>query len=316
MGGPIAVVAVGGNSLLKSKELKTVEHQYQAVCESMVSVADLAEQGFRLVVTHGNGPQVGFIFRRSEIARAVAGMHMVPLVSCVADTQGALGYHIQQALGNELVKRGRPRSVVSLVTQVLVDRDDPAFASPDKPIGDFYDADQLPELLAKQPDWVMVEDAGRGYRRVVPSPRPISFPEIDSVRTLLDAGYHVVAMGGGGIPVFETETGLQGVDAVVDKDMASAMLAAELGAKILMISTAVSEVRLNFGKPDEVRLGAVSAAEMRHHMAAGHFARGSMMPKIEAALHFLDRGGQRVVITDPAHVAQAVAGGVGTQIVP
>lgn len=316
MAGPIAVVAIGGNSLLKSKELKTVEHQYQAVCESMVSVADLAEQGFRLVVTHGNGPQVGFIFRRSEIARAVAGMHMVPLVSCVADTQGALGYHIQQALGNELARRGVPRNVVSLVTQVVVDRDDPAFQHPNKPIGDFYDADQLPELLAKQPDWVMIEDAGRGYRRVVPSPRPISFPEIASVRILLEGGYHVVAGGGGGIPVFLSEKGLEGVDAVVDKDLASAMLAAELGAKILMISTAVSEVRLNFGKPDETRLGTVTAADMHRHLSQGHFAPGSMRPKIEAALHFLDHGGERVVITDPVHVAQAVAGGVGTTIVP
>ena len=316
MAPPIAVVAVGGNSLLKSKELKSVEDQYRAICESMVSVADLAERGYRLVVTHGNGPQVGFIFRRAEIARAMAGMHMVPLVSCVADTQGALGYQIQQALGNEFVKRGGVRNVATIVTQVLVDRDDPGFAAPDKPIGDFYEADQIEELLVQEPDWTLVEDSGRGWRRVVPSPRPLGFPEIGAVRTLLNDGWHVVAVGGGGVPVVPGENGLEGVDAVVDKDLASSLLGGELGASLLVISTAVSEVRLNFGKPNETRLGAVSAAEMRRFADEGHFARGSMLPKIEAALDFLARGGERVVITDPIHVAEAVAGEVGTHIIP
>ncbi len=312
----IAVVAVGGNSLLKSKELKTVEDQYRAICETMASVVELAEQGWRLVLTHGNGPQVGFILRRSEIARQAAGMHHVPLVSCVADTQGALGYQFQQALGNEFAGRGQPRNIASLVTQVLVDADDPAFDLPDKPIGDFYSEEQVPELLDQQPDWTLMEDAGRGYRRVVPSPKPLAFPEIDAIRALLAAGQHVVAIGGGGIPVRETPEGLVGVDAVVDKDAASALLARELGAELLMISTAVEKVMLRFGKPDAEPLDTITAAQAERYAAEGNFARGSMLPKIEAALDFLRGGGKRVVITDPAHVARAVAGDTGTHIIP
>ncbi|MCG8508596.1 MAG: hypothetical protein MI741_05140, partial [Rhodospirillales bacterium] len=182
----LAVVAVGGNSLLKSKELKTVADQYRAICETMASVVELALQGWQLVITHGNGPQVGFILRRSEIARQAAGMHHVPLVSCVADTQGALGYQFQQSLGNEFAKHGLPRNIISLVTQILVDRNDPAFELPDKPIGDFFSEDQLPDLLDQHPNWTLMEDSGRGYRRVVPSPTPLAFPEIDSIRALID----------------------------------------------------------------------------------------------------------------------------------
>ncbi len=316
MSDKIAVVAVGGNSLLKSKELKTVEDQYRAICETMASVVELAAQGWRLVLTHGNGPQVGFILRRSEIARQAAGMHHVPLVSCVADTQGALGYQFQQALGNEFAKRGWPRNIVSVVTQVLVDSGDPAFDLPDKPIGDFYSEDQVPELLDQHPEWVLMEDAGRGYRRVVPSPRPLGFPEIDAIRALLAAGQHVVAIGGGGIPVRETADGFEGVDAVVDKDAASALLAKELGAELLMISTAVERVMLRFGQPDAEPLGTITAAEAERYAAEGNFARGSMLPKIEAALEFLRGGGKHVVITDPANVARAVAGDTGTHIIP
>ena len=312
----IAVVAVGGNSLLKSKELKTVEDQYRAICETMASVVELAEQGWRLVLTHGNGPQVGFILRRSEIARQAAGMHHVPLVSCVADTQGALGYQFQQALGNEFAKRGWPRNIVSVVTQVLVDSGDPAFDLPDKPIGDFYTEDQVPELLDQHPEWVLMEDAGRGYRRVVPSPRPLAFPEIDAIRALLAAGQHVVAIGGGGIPVKETADGYEGVDAVVDKDAASALLARELGAELLMISTAVEQVMLRFGQADAEPLDTITAAQAATYAAEGNFARGSMLPKIEAALDFLRGGGKHVVITDPANVARAVAGDTGTHIIP
>jgi len=314
--GRIAVVAVGGNSLIKSKELKTVEDQYRAICESMASVAELAEAGWRLVVTHGNGPQVGFILRRSEIARQAAGMHHVPLVSCVADTQGALGYQIQQALGNELAKRGRPRDVATVVTQVVVDPDDPGLAHPDKPIGDFYAPEQLAELRTQQPDWVLREDAGRGWRRVVASPRPVAFPELDAVRRLLDGGYHVVAIGGGGIPVIDKDGALEGIDAVVDKDHASALLAGQLGAELLVISTAVRQVMLGFGTPQARPLAAVSAADMARHLADGHFAPGSMRPKVEAALAYLAAGGKRVVITDPVHVARAVAGETGTTILP
>ena len=312
----IAVVAVGGNSLLKSKVLKTVEDQYRAICETMASVAVLAEQGYRLVITHGNGPQVGFILRRSEIAWQTAGIHMVPLVSCVADTQGAIGYQIQQALGNELARLGRDRKVATVVTQVLVDPDDPGFANPDKPIGDFYSEDQLPELREQQPDWTLINDAGRGYRRVVPSPKPLGFPEMDAIRALLDAGYHVVTVGGGGIPVIQCDHGLEGVDAVVDKDSASSLLAVELAADLFVISTAVREVKLNFGTPEEEPIGTITATQAKRFAAEGNFAAGSMLPKIEAALGYLRRGGRRVVITDPAHVADAVARGTGTHIIP
>ncbi len=314
--GRIAVVAVGGNSLLKSKELKTVEDQYAAICETMGSVVKLAEAGWRLVITHGNGPQVGFILRRSEIARQAAGMHHVPLVSCVADTQGALGYQIQQALGNELARRGRPRNVATLVTQVVIDPNDPGLAHPDKPIGDFYTAEQLPELTAQHPEWVLHEDAGRGWRRVVPSPRPVSFPEIEALRRLLEGGYHVVAAGGGGIPVIERDGALLGVDAVIDKDHASALLASQLGADLLVISTAVPQVMLGFGTPGARALSTATAGEMAGYAREGHFAPGSMLPKIEAALAYLAAGGKRVVITDPAHVAAAVDGATGTTIVP
>ena len=316
MSAPIAVVAVGGNSLLKSKELKSVEDQYRAICESMASVADLAEQGYRLMITHGNGPQVGFIMRRSEIARQAAGMHIVPLASCVADTQGALGWQIQQALGNELVKRGQQRLVATIVTQTLVDPADPRFEMPDKPIGEFYDEDQLPVLLDQHPDWRLMEDSGRGYRRVVASPQPISFPELPAIRALLDVGQHVVAVGGGGVPVIETENGLEGIDAVIDKDLASALLAVQLKAPLLVISTAVREVKLNFGTPNETALGVITADEAARYVDEGHFAPGSMRPKIEAALHFLRNGGERVIITDPMHVASAVVDGTGTHILP
>ncbi len=312
----IAVVAVGGNSLLKSKVLKTVEDQYRAICETMASVAVLAGRGYRLLITHGNGPQVGFILRRSEIARQTAGMHMVPLVSCVADTQGAMGYQIQQALGNELARSGGERKVATVVTQVIVDAGDPGLANPDKPIGDFYSEDQLPRLREQNPDWTLISDAGRGYRRVVASPKPLGFPELDAIRVLLDGGYHVVAGGGGGIPVIERDHGLEGVDAVVDKDLASALLAAALGAELFVISTAVREVKLHFGTPREEPIGTITAAQAERFAAAGNFAPGSMLPKIEAALGYLRQGGQRVVITDPAHVAEAVAGGTGTNIIP
>ena len=316
MSAPIAVVAVGGNSLLKSKELKSVEDQYRAICESMASVADLAEQGYRLMITHGNGPQVGFIMRRSEIARQATGMHIVPLASCVADSQGALGWQIQQALGNELVKRGQERLVSTIVTQTIVEANDPHFELPDKPIGEFYDEEQLPELLDQHPEWRLMEDSGRGYRRVVASPRPLSFPELPAIRALLDARQHVVAVGGGGVPVIETEHGLEGVDAVIDKDLASALLAVQLGAPLLVISTAVREVKLHFGTPNETPLGVISADEAERYVEEGHFAPGSMRPKIEAALAFLRNGGERVIITDPMHVASAVVDGTGTHILP
>lgn len=212
----LAVVSIGGNSLIKRRDLRTVEDQYRAVAETCEHVADIIEQGWRVVITHGNGPQVGFIMLRSEIAREVAGLHIVPLVNCVADTQGAIGYQIQQALGNILARRGIAGQVASVVTQVRVDPQDPGFAAPDKPVGEFYTQSQLPELIRQHPDWTMKDEPGRGWRRVVPSPAPLEIVELGAIRALLDHGFHVVAAGGGGIPVVATPDGLAGADAVID----------------------------------------------------------------------------------------------------
>ncbi len=316
MPGPLAIIAVGGNSLISDKDHMTVEDQYKAVCQTAAHIADLVETGMKVVVTHGNGPQVGFILRRSEIAREVAHMHPVPLVSCDADTQGAIGYQIQQALDNEFRKRKLELKAATVVTQVLVDRDDPAFTKPAKPIGQFYDKDEAEMLKSAYPDWSLVEDAGRGYRRVVASPLPQRIIELDAIMSLLKNDFCVVAAGGGGIPVLEDGEGiLEGVDAVIDKDFASAFLSNELKADIFIISTGVKEVCLNFGRADQKTLNRITASEARAYMEEGHFAPGSMAPKIKAALDFLDRGGKEVIITSPDNLKDAVLNSSGTHIV-
>ena len=313
----LAVIAIGGNSLIRHKDKKSVEDQYAAIEETMRHIAEVIEAGWQVLITHGNGPQVGFIMLRSEIARAVSGMHIVPLVSCVADTQGAIGYQIQQALDNELRRRGLPGHTVSLVTQVRVDAADPGFTNPDKFVGEFYTEDQLPDLKSQHPDWIMKKDANRGWRRVVPSPVPLEIVEEDAVRALLDSGFNLVAVGGGGIPVIRTpENYLLGVDAVIDKDLASRLLANALGAELLVISTAVEQVSLNFGTPGESRLGRVTESEMHRYYDEGHFPPGNMGPKILAALGFLRDGGKEVIITCPENLRTALEGRGGTRIVP
>ncbi|MFQ9491008.1 MAG: carbamate kinase [Bilophila wadsworthia] len=245
----LAVIAIGGNSLIKHRDKQSVEDQYCAVRDDE-HIADVIQQGWQVLITHGNGPQVGFIMLRSEIARAVAGMHIVPLVSCVADTQGAIGYQIQQSLDNVLKRRGltdKTGRTVSLVTQVRVDIADPGFSDPDKFVGEFYAEDQLAELHQQHPDWILKPDANRGWRRVVPSPKPCEIIELDAIKNLLDSGFNVVAVGGGGIPVVRMPEGLFGVDAVIDKDLASSLLATQLGADMLAISTGVESVALNYG---------------------------------------------------------------------
>jgi carbamate kinase len=242
-------------------------------------------------------------------------MHIVPLVSCVADTQGAIGYQLQQALNNEFGKRGMDRRAVTVVTQVEVDRHDPAFSDPSKPIGSFFSEKQIKSVKETHPDWQMMFDAGRGYRRVVPSPAPRAVVEIDVLKSLLDQGFCVIGAGGGGIPVYKNARGaLEGVDAVIDKDRASSLLAAELGAKHFIISTSVEKVYLNFGKPDQVSLDSITAEQAREYLEQGHFAPGSMLPKIEAVLAFLDRGGSRAIVTNPESLAQALSGETGTHI--
>jgi carbamate kinase len=310
----IAVVAVGGNSLIKDAQHKTVPDQYAAAAESMHHIAGMVAAGWKVVVTHGNGPQVGFILRRSELSRHE--LHEVPLDSCGADTQGAIGYMFQKALRNEFRARNLPRQAVTLVTQVVVDAADPAFEKPSKPIGSFMDEAQARQLMAKE-GWTMMEDAGRGWRRVVASPKPQAIVERDAIQALLDRDFVVIAVGGGGIPVVQAADGsLAGVEAVIDKDYASALLASSLPADLFAISTAVEKVALNFNKPDQRWLDRLTLAEAREYLEAGHFHKGSMGPKIEAIASYLERGGQRALITNPENLGRALAGETGTWVVP
>ena len=308
------VIAIGGNSLVKDAQHQSVADQYAAVVESVRHITDLLERGYRVVITHGNGPQVGFILLRSEHSRGL--LHQVPLDSIVADTQGALGYQLQQALENEFHRRGLKKSVATVVTQTLVDRNDPAFSNPTKPIGEFYTREQAEERMRVE-RWTMLEDAGRGWRRVVASPKPLRVVEAEVVRHLVKDGYVVVAGGGGGIPVVADERGmLSGAAAVIDKDLASAVLANQIDADLLVISTSVEKVCLNFGRPEQRELNSMTAAEAKIFAAEGHFQAGSMLPKVEAGIHFIESGGREVVITCPDKLSHALDGGSGTRIVP
>jgi carbamate kinase len=310
----LAVVAVGGNALIKDKNHQTVPDQYQAAAETMKHIANMISEGWDVVITHGNGPQVGFILRRSELASHE--LHEVPLDYCGADTQGAIGYMFQQALHNEFRLRGINKQAVTVVTQTIVDRKDSAFENPTKPIGSFMEESAAKEKMAKE-GWTMVEDAGRGWRRVVPSPIPQTIVEADAIRSLIDQGFVVVAVGGGGIPVMQLESGdLTGVEAVIDKDFGSAILASMINADLFLISTAVEKVAINFNKPDQKWLDTMTVAEARKYLAEGQFAKGSMLPKIEAILKFMDKGGKKALITDPEHIKDALEGKTGTWILP
>ncbi len=313
----IAVVAIGGNSLIKDKQHQTVEDQYRAAEETTYHIADMIEAGWDVAIGHGNGPQVGFILRRSEIAYKVEGMHEVPVDVCGADSQGAIGYSLQQTLQNELHRRGIAKPVATVVTQVLVDKDDPAFRSPTKPIGGFMD-----EAEAKQREsdlgWNVVEDAGRGWRRVIASPLPKEVVELQAVKTLIGAGVVVITVGGGGIPVIDIgERTLRGTAAVIDKDFASSLLAQLIGADLFLISTAVEKVGLNFGMPDQQWLDRMTLSEAKKYLAEGtHFAKGSMAPKIQAIVWFLEMGGKQAIVTNPENIGRALRGETGTWIVP
>jgi len=311
----LVIVAIGGNSLIKDPGHQSVADQFAAICETVGYIVDIIEDGYDTVVTHGNGPQVGFILQRSEIAYKHEGLHFVPLVSCVADTQGALGYQIQQALNNEFKRRRLSQKAVTVVTQIEVNRDDPSFAHPAKPIGSFYDRQRSQNLQKDHPDWVFIHDAGRGYRRAVASPMPVRIIELEAIETLAGHGFCVVTVGGGGIPVVREADGtLGGRDAVIDKDFATSLLASKLKADVLLISTAVDSVYLNFGHENQTPLKEISVKEIRNFMAEGHFADGSMLPKIKAALDFLERGGTRVIITSPHLLKKAMNGEAGTCI--
>jgi carbamate kinase len=309
------VIAIGGNSLISDSGHQSVGDQYDAAAQTCVHIASMLEaEDLRLVVTHGNGPQVGFILRRSELA--APELHMVPLDSCVADTQGALGYQLQRAMHNEFRRRGVARTAVTVVTQVLVDNDDPALRNPNKPIGSFMSQEQAEAHRVKD-GWALVEDSGRGWRRVVASPQPRAILELEAVKGLLDAGFVVVAGGGGGIAVMEDAQGdLVGVPAVIDKDMASSLMARQLKAELLIISTAVEQVCLNYGKPNQKSLSTMTLAEAKQYIAEGHFKPGSMLPKVQAVVDFLEGGGRQAIITDPEHLAAALQGRAGTSVTP
>ncbi len=313
----LAVVAIGGNSLIKDKKHQTIEDQYEAAKETTLHIADMIEAGWDVAIGHGNGPQVGFILRRSEIAAKVEGLHEVPLEVCGADSQGAIGYALQQTLQNELAQRKIKKSVATVVTQVAVDANDKAFQTPSKPIGGFMDESEAKKRVDEL-DWSVVEDAGRGWRRVVPSPLPKEVVELDAVKTLLQAGTAVITVGGGGIPVVDKgDRQFAGVAAVIDKDFASSLLAQEIGADLFLISTAVEKVALNFGTPDEKWLDQMTLAEAKQYLAEGtHFAKGSMAPKIEAIIWFLEAGGKKALITNPENIGRALRGETGTWIVP
>jgi len=310
----VAVVAIGGNLLIKDKNHQTVPDQYQAAKETCHHIAEMIEQGWDVAIGHGNGPQVGFILRRSELSRHE--LHDVPLDVCGADTQGAIGYALQQNLQNEFKRRGMEKQAVTVVTQVIVDRNDPAFQNPTKPIGSFMGEDEAMRRRSAE-GWHVVEDSGRGWRRVVASPLPKKVMEQDAVEELLSKGFVVITVGGGGIPVIENEQGeLEGIAAVIDKDYASSLLASSVKADLFLIATAVDKVYLNYGKPNQQGIDKMTVAEAKQYIAEGHFAKGSMLPKIQAIIWFLESGGGQALITDPENIARALKGETGTLIVP
>ena len=310
------VVAIGGNALIKDDDHLEVSDQLKSAQETAAYIADFISLGYEVVLTHGNGPQVGFILRRSELAFEAGELHFVPLKNCVADTQGAIGYQLQESLYNAFIDKGIKKSAATLVTMVEVDGNDPSFAHPTKPIGVFYPEERVSSLLEEHPDWHLVPQNGKGYRRVVPSPQPKRVVEIEVIRSMLDADLCIIASGGGGIPVVADEQGnLSGVNAVIDKDLSSALLANELSADMLIILTAVDNVYIDFNKPTQKTIEFMTVAEAEQYMHQGHFASGSMGPKVQAAVNFLAGGGKRVIITSAENLVNSVQESRGTHIV-
>ncbi len=307
------VIALGGNALQEAGKPATAQAQLEVVEKTSEYIADIVERGYEVIVAHGNGPQVGRIVIQNEAASA--STPAMPFDVCGAMSQGMIGYHIQQGLSKVLRHRGINKNVVTVVTQVVVDKDDPKFKAPSKPIGPFYTEEEA-KAIAAEKGYTMKEDAGRGWRRVVASPLPVEIVELDAVKTLNDAGFVVVTVGGGGIPVIRNDAGdLEGVAAVIDKDLASEKLARDMDADALVILTAVEKVSINFKKPDQKDLDRMSAAEAKQYIKEGHFAPGSMLPKIEAALNFVEsKPGRIAIITSLDKAVDAIEGRAGTTI--
>ena len=306
------IISIGSNTLIRSSEKGTIEEQFEHAKAAISHVIKIIEKDYKVVITHGNGPIVGNILIRNEAAKNI--IPPMPLYICNADSEGGIGFMIQQTLYNQLRKRGIKKDVVTVVTQVVVDKNDPAFSNPTKPIGPFYtkaDAD----ILKREKGWAMIEDSNRGYRRVVPSPRPLKVIEADAIRKLADAGAIVIAAGGGGVPVVELPDGdLTGIDAVIDKDLATSLLAKNIGAGLFINLTQIDKVYINFGKADQTGLNNLSVTDAKKYLSQGEFALGSMGPKIEAAIEFLEAGGKEVIITIPELIEKAMEERAGTRI--
>ena len=310
-----AVIAIGGNALIRDGQRGTIAEQFENAVETAGHIASLVADGWRVVVTHGNGPQVGFILLRSELVGDSSPIPRLSLDMSVADSQGGIGHILGNALLNELGSRGIRDQVACVLTHVVVDERDPAFTDPTKPIGPAYSAEEADTKRTVE-GWSMVEDSGRGFRRIVPSPHPLRIVETEQIRALVQAGFVVIAAGGGGIPVVETDpAGYRGVEAVIDKDLASALLAASLGIPLLVLSTGVERVAIHFRQPDERFLDRLTVSEASRYLEEGEFPRGSMGPKVEAAITFLEHGGSEVLITSPSSLERAFAGESGTRIV-
>lgn len=308
----LIVIALGGNALLKRGQKGTFDDQYQNVKGTVAKVADLIERGDKIVLTHGNGPQVGATLLRHDAAKSI--VPPFPLDACGAETQGFIGYMIQQALRNELKSRGIDKFVVTMITRVIVDKHDSAFQNPTKPIGPFYTKEEADKVREQKPELVIKEDAGRGYRRVVPSPDPKIIAERTAIRALIDAGFVVVACGGGGIPIIEENGHAVGVEAVIDKDLAGQRLATLIGANIFVVLTDVDGAYVNYGKPNQEKIKEITTGKLRNYAKEGQFKEGSMAPKVEAAIRFVESGGERAVIAALGDLIGALDGKTGTQI--
>ncbi len=310
--GKKAVIAIGGNSILRAEQKGTIQEQFANTIETAEHVADMIMMGYELVITHGNGPQVGNMLLMSEKTEEI--LYPLLLDICDSNTQGSMGYMIQQTLGNVLKKRKIKKSVVTVVTQVVVDRNDSAFKKPTKPIGSFYSKENA-EKYRKEKKWDIIEDAGRGYRRVVPSPEPLEIVENEVIQKLVDDDVIVIAVGGGGIPVVKEKNFLKGVEAVIDKDLASSLLASNINAELLLISTNVEKVFLNYNKPNQKGIDRMTVKDAKKYLSEGHFPPGSMGPKIEAGIRFLEKGGKEVIITSPECIGDALKNKTGTHII-